>query len=181
MLSRSARARPQSVGSVLGGDRVDEEATPPFEPGHPRELGNDLEMPVEGPDLDLAERRRVQHEVEGRVAEHPVHAAEELAERSGQPAQLFLGGVLEGGPVVEGEYPRLEREARRERRQCHEPRGIQDEASAIAALLPEHVAPDAPLLQRVVLRRAGELPNTMIGMMGVAISWECGCSSDASA
>src|SRR2546422_5956479 len=82
MLSRSARARPQSVGSVLGGHRVDEEATPPFEPGHSRELGNDLEMPVEGLELDFAERRRVQHEVEGRVAEHPVHAAEELAERS---------------------------------------------------------------------------------------------------
>src|SRR2546428_13979756 len=108
MISRSGGTRPQSLGGVLGRDRVDEKAAAPLEAGDPCELGNDLEMPVEGLELALAEGRRVQHEVERRLTEHPVHAAEELAEDPGHATQLLLGGILESRPLAAGEDPRLE-------------------------------------------------------------------------
>src|SRR5206468_8444394 len=126
MLSRSARGRLQGFRGPLGRHRIDEEATTPLEAGHSRELGNDLEVPVEGLELDLAEWRRVQHEVEGRVAEQPVHAMEEVAEYAGQAAQLLLAGVLEGRPMPHRQDPRLERKPRCERRHRYEALRFQD-------------------------------------------------------
>src|SRR5258705_9801738 len=116
MLSRSARARPQSVGRILGRHRVDEEAAAPLEARDPRELRNHLEVPVERFQLRLAEWRRVQHEVERRLAEDAVYPAQHLAEDRRRSAQLLFGRFFERGPMMRGEYPRLEREPRRERR-----------------------------------------------------------------
>src|SRR6185369_9180115 len=100
MLSRSARARAQSLGGILGRYGVDEEAAAPLEAGDPRELRDHLEMPVKGLQLCLAKRRRMQHEVERGLAEHPVHPAENLAEDRGRSAQLFLGRFLERGAMM---------------------------------------------------------------------------------
>src|SRR5215471_8736085 len=97
MVSRSARACPESVGGVLRRDRVDEEATAPLEARHACELRDHLEMPVKGLQLRLAERRRVQHEVERGLAQHLVHAAQDLAEYRGRAAQLLFRRLLERG------------------------------------------------------------------------------------
>src|SRR2546422_10409615 len=94
LITISAGARPQDVGEVLRRHRVDEKAAAPLEAGDTRELGNDLQMPVERLEVALAKGRRVQHEVERRIAEDVIHAAQELAEDFGEPAQLLLGRIL---------------------------------------------------------------------------------------
>src|SRR5262249_56701607 len=142
MLSRSPNRRLQGFRGPLGRNRVDEEAAPPLEPSYARKLRDDLEVPVEGFHLDLPEGRRVQHEVEWRIAEHPVHAMQEIAEHAGQPPQLLLACILAGCPMPQGQYPRLERKPRGERRHRREALGFQDEAAAVAPLLPGEVAPD---------------------------------------
>src|SRR6185369_2751838 len=147
MLSRSARARPQSVGRILGRYRVDEEAAAPLEAGDPRELRNHLEMPVKRFQLRLAERRRVQHEVERRLAEHAVHPAKHLAEYRRRSAQLLFRRFFERGPMMRGTYPRLERKPRRERRQRREILGLDDQPPPAPPLLANHVTPDTALLQ----------------------------------
>src|SRR5256712_4556762 len=137
LITISAGARSQDVGGVLRRHRVDEKAAAPLEAGDTRELGNDLQMPVERLEVALAKGRRVQHEVERWIAQDVIHAAQELAEDFGEPAQFLLGRILERRPVAHGEEPRLEREPGREGRQRHESLGLEDEPEAAAALLPQ--------------------------------------------
>src|SRR5438552_16124304 len=81
----SSRACPQHVGGVLRRHRIDEEPAAPLEAGHPRELGDDLQMPVERLEMALAKRRRVQHEVERRIAQDPVQAPRKRTPRMPRP------------------------------------------------------------------------------------------------
>src|SRR3989454_4477613 len=147
----------QGLGGVLGRHRVDEEPASPFESRHAGELRDDLEVPVEGLELAVAERRRVEHEVERGIAQHAVHPPQKLTERPGDPPHLSRAGSLEGGPGARRQDPRLEREARRERRQRDEAAGFDDRPPAAAPLLAQDVAPHAALLQLVVAGRARQL------------------------
>src|SRR5262249_61328155 len=100
MVSRSAHACPESVRGVLRRDGIDEEATAPLEAGDPCELRDHLQMPVEGLELRLAERRRVQHEVERRVAQDLVSAGQGLAGDRGRAAELLFPVYLGRGAVA---------------------------------------------------------------------------------
>src|SRR5437870_274417 len=153
----STLVSPQGLGGVLGRHRVDEEPASPFEPRHAGELRDDLEVPVKGLELAVAERRRVEHKVERGIAQHAVHPPQEVTEKSGEPPQLVRAGFLEGGPVDRRQDPCLEREARRERRQRDEAAGFDDRPPAAAPLLAQDVAPHAALLQLVVAGRARQL------------------------
>src|SRR3989475_12374192 len=153
----STLVSPQGLGGVLGRHRVDEEPASPFESRHAGELRDDLEVPVEGLELAVAEGRRVEHEVERGIAQHAVHPPQEVTEKSGEPPQLVRAGFLEGGPVDRRQDPCLEREARRERRQRDAAAGVDDRPPAAAPLLAQDVAPHAALLQLVVAGRARQL------------------------
>src|SRR5438067_3771789 len=110
----SGRVFAQGGGGVLGRHGVDEEAAAPLVARHVGELGNDLEVPVEVLERAVAQRRRVQHEIEGRAVEHAIHAPQELAEQLGQSPQLLHAGLLERGAMASRQDPRLEGKARRE-------------------------------------------------------------------
>src|SRR5438445_335537 len=153
----STLVSPQGLGGVLGRHRVDEEPASPFESRHAGELRDDLEVPVEGLELAVAEGRRVEHEVERGIAQHAVHPPQEVTGKSGEPPQLVRAEFLEGGPVDRRQDPCLEREARRERRQRDEAAGFDDRPPAAAPLLAQDVAPHAALLQLVVAGRARQL------------------------
>src|SRR5213594_682682 len=156
-LSESARGLAQRGGGVLGRHGVDEEAAPPLEAGDPRELGDDLEVPVEVLERRLVHGRAVEHEVVGWIVQRPVHAAQEVAEDAGQRPQLIHAGLLERGAVTRGQDPRLERKARREGGDGHEAVALDDEPAAASTLLPHDVAPHAALLDLPVLGGAGQL------------------------
>ncbi len=107
--------------------------------------------------LGLVEGGRVQHEVVGRLREDAVHAAQEVAQEVGQPAQLVEPRLLEGRPVAGGEDPRLAGKARGKGSEGHETVALRDEPAPGAALLAQDVAPDAALLALVVVGRAVQL------------------------
>src|SRR5207249_12026151 len=152
----STLVSPQGLGGVLGRHRVDEEPASPFEPRHAGELRDDLEVPVKGLELAVAERRRVEHEVERGIAQPAVHPPQEVTEKSGEPPQRVGAGFLEGGPLDRRQDPRLEREARRERRQRDEAAGSDNGPPPAARPLPQVVAPPARPLRLVLAARAGE-------------------------
>src|SRR3989449_4095226 len=116
----SVRVSPQGLGRVLGRHRVDEEPAAPLESRHARELRDDLEVPVERLELTAAQGRRVEHEVERGVLEHAVHPAQEVAQEPGESVQLVHAGLVEPGPMDRRKDPRLEGEARCERRERDE-------------------------------------------------------------
>src|SRR5439155_24701526 len=86
ILSR-VRTLPEGARGILGRQRINEEAAAPLEAGHPGEDGDDLEMPVKVVEGGLAQGRAVEHEVEGWVLQHPIHATQEVAEQAGERSE----------------------------------------------------------------------------------------------
>src|SRR5713226_2209675 len=91
---RSGGLAAQIFRRLLRGGRVDEEPRPPLEAGHPGELRDDLQVPVEVVEGLRSERRAVEHEVVWRVVEELAHPAEYLPHHRGQPRELPGGGFL---------------------------------------------------------------------------------------
>src|SRR3989442_11666014 len=156
-LSESARGLAQRGGGVLGRHGVDEEAAAPLEAGDPRQLGDDLEVPVEILERRLVDGRAVEHEVVRRIVQRAVHAAQEVSEHAGQRAQLIQARVLEGRAMPGGQDPSLEGKARGEGGDRHEAVPVDDEPSATAPLLAHDVTPHAALLDVPELGGAGQL------------------------
>src|SRR5205814_8859553 len=65
--------------------------------------------------------------------------------------------LLEGGAMLDRQDPALERKPRRERRDRDEPVLLEDDATVLAPLLPNDVAPHTALFHLPVARGAREL------------------------
>src|SRR2546423_185646 len=144
----------QRGGGGFGRHRIDEEAAAPLESRDVRELRDHLEMPVEVFDSSLAQRRRVQHEVERWLVERGAETAEELDEQRREIADLVDLELLERRAMLDRQDPALERKARRERRDRDEAVVLQDHAAALAPFLAHDVAPHAALFHLPVARGA---------------------------
>src|SRR5262245_23140148 len=116
----------EEAGGVLGRHRIHVEATAAVRTAQRGEPGRDLEVPVIIRALALRERRAVEQELEGRIAERALELAEHAAQRAREVAQLRGTRVLEGRRVPSRQDPGLEREARGERREAQDVLGLDD-------------------------------------------------------
>src|SRR2546421_8497218 len=92
---RSASLAAERGGGLLRRHRVDEEPASPLEARHVGELRDDLEVPVEVFEPRVVQRRRVEHEIEGRLVERGVEPAHEIAQHGREIAQLVHLELLE--------------------------------------------------------------------------------------